>query len=190
MIWRRATFFAAGDERHDVPAAEKDWPTIAPTEIDNNLLAPAGAGEVHDENAFAIGAFPACGVFSTAPDLAAFCQMLLNGGVYAHERILRPATSRNLRRRSNFPAERGRWAGRCRPRAGRAGIIFRRNTFWPHRIYRNFDLDRSGPAAFVVLANKPRCIRRGRTPRFRSARGVARCCDASAGVCYGCRSAK
>ena len=32
------------------------------------------------------------GVFSTAPDLAAFCQMLLNGGVYAHQRILKRAT--------------------------------------------------------------------------------------------------
>jgi len=32
------------------------------------------------------------GVFSTAPDLAAFCQMLLDGGSYAHQRILRRAT--------------------------------------------------------------------------------------------------
>jgi len=32
------------------------------------------------------------GLFSTAPDLAAFCQMLLNGGVYAHHRILQRAT--------------------------------------------------------------------------------------------------
>ena len=29
---------------------------------------------------------------STAPDLAAICQMLLNGGVYAHQRILRRTT--------------------------------------------------------------------------------------------------
>jgi CubicO group peptidase (beta-lactamase class C family) len=50
-------------------------------------------GEVHDENAFAIGGVSGhAGVFSTAPDLAAFCQMLLNGGVYAHNRILKRAT--------------------------------------------------------------------------------------------------
>src|SRR5437879_13813240 len=50
-------------------------------------------GEVHDENAYAIGGVSGhAGVFSTAPDLAAFCQMLLNGGVYAHQRILRRAT--------------------------------------------------------------------------------------------------
>jgi beta-glucosidase-like glycosyl hydrolase/CubicO group peptidase (beta-lactamase class C family) len=72
---------------------KKLWPTIAPTEIDNNLRHRLVHGEVHDENAFAIGGVSGhAGIFSTAPDLAAFCQMLLNGGVYAHQRILRRAT--------------------------------------------------------------------------------------------------
>lgn len=72
---------------------EKLWPTIAPTEIDNQYRRRLIQGEVHDENAFAIGGVSGhAGVFSTAPDLAAFCQMLLNGGVYAHQRILRRAT--------------------------------------------------------------------------------------------------
>src|SRR6266700_3873953 len=72
---------------------KKIWPQIAPTEIDNNLRHRLVQGEVHDENAFAIGGVSGhAGVFSTAPDLAAFCQMLLNGGVYAHQRILRRAT--------------------------------------------------------------------------------------------------
>jgi len=69
------------------------WPSIAPTEIDNNLRHRLVQGEVHDENAFAIGGVSGhAGLFSTAPDLAAFCQMLLNGGVYAHHRILRRST--------------------------------------------------------------------------------------------------
>src|SRR5260370_2228445 len=69
---------------------KKIWPQIAPTEIDNNLRHRLVQGEVHDENAFAIGGVSGhAGLFSTAPDLAAFCQMLLNGGVYAHQRILR-----------------------------------------------------------------------------------------------------
>ncbi|HYL83473.1 MAG TPA: glycoside hydrolase family 3 N-terminal domain-containing protein [Candidatus Angelobacter sp.] len=72
---------------------KKLWPQIAPTEIDNNYRHRLIQGEVHDENAFAIGGVSGhAGVFSTAPDLAAFCQMLLNGGVYAHQRILRRAT--------------------------------------------------------------------------------------------------
>jgi beta-N-acetylhexosaminidase len=73
--------------------AKKLWPSIAPTEIDNNLRHRLVQGEVHDENAFAIGGVSGhAGLFSTAPDLAAFCQMLLNGGVYAHHRVLRRAT--------------------------------------------------------------------------------------------------
>src|SRR6266702_2718737 len=72
---------------------KKLWPQIAPTEFDKNLRHRLVQGEVHDENAFAIGGVSGhAGVFSTAPDLAAFCQMLLNGGVYAHQRILRRAT--------------------------------------------------------------------------------------------------
>jgi len=72
---------------------KKLWPAIAPTEIDNNLRHRLVQGEVHDENAFAIGGVSGhAGVFSTAPDMAGFCQMLLNGGVHAHERILRRST--------------------------------------------------------------------------------------------------
>ena len=72
---------------------KKLWPTIAPTEIDNNFRHRLIQGEVHDENAYAIGGVSGhAGVFGTAPDLAAFCQMLLNGGTYAHQRILRRAT--------------------------------------------------------------------------------------------------
>ena len=69
------------------------WPTIAPTEVDDHWRHRLIQGEVHDENAYAIGGVSGhAGVFSTAPDLAAFCQMLLNGGVYAHQRILKRAT--------------------------------------------------------------------------------------------------
>src|SRR6266436_2806050 len=80
---------------------KKLWPAIAPTEIDNNLRHRLVQGEVHDENAFAIGGVSGhAGLFSTAPDLAAFCQMLLNGGVYAHQRILRRATIAQFTTRS------------------------------------------------------------------------------------------
>jgi beta-N-acetylhexosaminidase len=69
------------------------WPDIAPTEVDNQLRHRLVQGEVHDENAFAIGGVSGhAGVFSTSPDLAAFCQMLLDGGFYAHHRVLKRAT--------------------------------------------------------------------------------------------------
>ena len=69
------------------------WPEIAPTEYDERWRHRLMQGEVHDENAYAIGGVSGhAGVFSTSPDLAAFCQMLLNGGVYAHNRVLKRAT--------------------------------------------------------------------------------------------------
>ena len=82
---------AMADSMYNPP--KKLWPTIAPTEIDNRFRHHLIQGEVHDENAAAIGGVSGhAGVFSTAPDLATFCQMMLNGGVYAHQRILRRAT--------------------------------------------------------------------------------------------------
>ena len=72
---------------------KKLWGEIAPTEVDDRWRHRLVQGEVHDENAFAIGGVSGhAGVFSTAPDLAAFCQMLLNGGVYEHNRVVKRAT--------------------------------------------------------------------------------------------------
>ncbi len=72
---------------------KKLWPEIAPTEIDDRFRHRLIQGEVHDENAYAIGGVSGhAGVFSTSPDLAAFCQMYLNGGVYAHNRIVKRST--------------------------------------------------------------------------------------------------
>lgn len=66
---------------------------IAPTERISGTRKRVLHGEVHDENAFAMGGIAGhAGMFSTAPDLAIFCQMLLNGGIYAHRRILRRQT--------------------------------------------------------------------------------------------------
>ncbi|MFL6201341.1 MAG: serine hydrolase domain-containing protein [Thermoanaerobaculia bacterium] len=62
-------------------------PRIAPTEFDpwrGRLV----HGEVHDENAFAMGGIaPHAGLFGTAGDLARFAQMLLNGGIVSRETI-------------------------------------------------------------------------------------------------------
>src|SRR5260370_3992052 len=69
------------------------WPEIAPTEFDSQLRRRLVQGEVHDENAFAIGGVSGhAGVFSTASNLAAFCPLLLNGGVYAHQPSLKRST--------------------------------------------------------------------------------------------------
>jgi CubicO group peptidase (beta-lactamase class C family) len=67
-------------------------PRIAPTEV----VPERGGlvwGKVHDENADAIGGVAGhAGLFSTAPDLSIFAQMLLNGGTYNGVRIVKAAT--------------------------------------------------------------------------------------------------
>jgi beta-N-acetylhexosaminidase len=66
---------------------------IAPTENDTAFRKRLVQGEVHDENAFAMGGVAGhAGMFATTSDLAVFCQMLLNGGIYAHHRLLTRAT--------------------------------------------------------------------------------------------------
>ena len=65
---------------------------IAPTENDKTFRKRLVHGEVHDDNAWAMGGVAGhAGLFATAADLAAFSQMLLNGGIYAHQRVLRRA---------------------------------------------------------------------------------------------------
>ena len=66
---------------------------IPPTETISGSRKRVVHGEVHDENASAMGGVAGhAGMFSSGPDLAIFCQMLLNGGIYAHQRILRRQT--------------------------------------------------------------------------------------------------
>jgi len=83
------------------PAALR--PRIAPTEIDpwrGRLI----QGEVHDENAFALGGVaPHAGLFATAPDLARFARMLLNGGALHGRRIVSPETLALFTRRAGIP---------------------------------------------------------------------------------------
>ena len=72
---------------------------IAPTEV----APPRGyplRGEVHDENAYALGGIAGhAGLFSTASDLAIFAQMMLNGGEYNGVRIVADSTVRLFTKR-------------------------------------------------------------------------------------------
>jgi beta-N-acetylhexosaminidase len=78
-------------------------PRIAPTEHDP-WRGRTLRGEVHDENAFALGGVaPHAGLFSTAPDLARFAQMLLDGGVFEGRRIVSRATLELFTERAGVP---------------------------------------------------------------------------------------
>ena len=94
------------------------WSKTAPTEKDpwrNRLL----RGEVHDENACALGGVAAhAGLFGTAGDLAIFCQTLLNGGVYNHCRILKNSTIKTFTQRQQLPIGSSRALGWDTPSKG------------------------------------------------------------------------
>ncbi|HEV2298678.1 MAG TPA: glycoside hydrolase family 3 N-terminal domain-containing protein [Candidatus Acidoferrales bacterium] len=61
---------------------------IAPTENDAAFRKRQLQGEVDDSNAFVMGGIAGhAGLFTTANDVAIFAQMMLNGGIYSHQRI-------------------------------------------------------------------------------------------------------
>ena len=78
-------------------------PRIAPTENDpwrGRVL----RGEVHDENAFALGGIaPHAGLFGTAPDLARFASMLLDEGRGPGQRLVSRATVELFTERAGVP---------------------------------------------------------------------------------------
>lgn len=78
-------------------------PRIAPTEQDS-WRGRLVRGEVHDENAFAMGGVaPHAGLFGTAADLARFARMLLNGGVHEGKRLISQATVDLFTRNAGVP---------------------------------------------------------------------------------------
>jgi CubicO group peptidase (beta-lactamase class C family) len=73
---------------------------IAPTELNPPRGYPL-RGEVHDENAYALGGVAGhAGLFSTASDLSIFAQMLLDGGTYNGTRIIADSTVKLFTRRA------------------------------------------------------------------------------------------
>jgi len=76
---------------------------IAPTE-DDPWRKRVVHGEVHDENAYAMGGVSGhAGLFSTVRDLAKFCQLLLNGGIYNGKRILKRSTIEYFTKKVDIP---------------------------------------------------------------------------------------
>ncbi|MFQ5742700.1 MAG: glycoside hydrolase family 3 N-terminal domain-containing protein [Acidobacteriota bacterium] len=92
------------------PPAE--WrPRIPPTEEDP-WRGRMVWGEVHDENAAAMGGVaPHAGLFSSAGDLSIFAQMMLNGGTYNHHRIVQRATMAAFTRRQDLVPDSSRAIG-------------------------------------------------------------------------------
>jgi CubicO group peptidase (beta-lactamase class C family) len=100
---RRRVFEPLGmkDAQYRPPAAL--LPRIAPTENDP-WRGRIVRGEVHDENALALGGVaPHAGLFATAADLAHVAQMLLDGGSSGGRRIVSRATVELFTERAGVP---------------------------------------------------------------------------------------
>jgi CubicO group peptidase (beta-lactamase class C family) len=70
---------------------------IVPTELDTAFRKRLLQGDVHDPAAAMLGGVSGnAGYFSDAFDLAVLMQMLLNGGSYGGEKLLKPETIRNF----------------------------------------------------------------------------------------------
>ncbi len=131
---------------------------IAPTEIGGGMNRGLIHGEVHDENAhFLGGVAPQAGLFSTAEDLAAFAQMLLNGGIYRHQRFFSPATIQYWTTRQRITPKSTRALGWDTPAdsASSAGDYFSRGSFG-HTGFAgtSFWVDPNRRIAVILLTNR------------------------------------
>lgn len=92
-----STFFNEGNNQSP---SFRYYARMAPTEYQIEVLGDTEPkrpqpvrGTVHDENAYALdGVSGHAGLFSTAGDVAIFCQMILNNGTYGGKQILKPET--------------------------------------------------------------------------------------------------
>lgn len=89
------------------PATPHPHARIAPTEVDTVFRMRHVHGEVHDENAYALGGVAGhAGLFSSARDLAAFAQMMLDRGSYGGYSLIRPETVDAFTRRQSRASSR------------------------------------------------------------------------------------
>ena len=97
------------------------------------------------------------GLFSTAGDVAAFAQMMLNGGIYAHHRLLTRATIQQFTAAADVgdSARTLGWDVPTPPNSS-AGPLFFGRKLRAHGLHRNLAVDRPGTATFCDLADQSR----------------------------------
>jgi beta-N-acetylhexosaminidase len=93
LSWPYGTALMDGESEQSRAAPEPILQRIAPTEVDTIFRHRHIRGQVHDENAFALGGVAAhAGLFSSARDMAIFAQLMLNRGFFGGQRFFDPAT--------------------------------------------------------------------------------------------------
>jgi beta-N-acetylhexosaminidase len=93
LQWPYGMILIDGDAEQARTPPEPIIHRIAPTEVDTVFRKRHVRGQVHDENAFALGGVAAhAGLFSSARDMAIFAQLMLNRGFFGGHRYIDPAT--------------------------------------------------------------------------------------------------
>ncbi len=103
---------------------------VAPTEVDTLWRKRLVQGIVHDENADFLGGVSGhAGLFSTASDLAAFMQMLMNGGTHGGTRYLESSTIALFTKKQSEKSSRALGWDTKSPTGSSAGNLFSPNSF-------------------------------------------------------------
>jgi CubicO group peptidase (beta-lactamase class C family) len=131
---------------------------IAPTEIGGSMNRGLINGDVHDENTYFFNGISShAGIFSTAEDLAALAQMLINGGIYNHHRFFSPRTIKYWTTRQEIPPGSRRALGWDTPadEKSSAGDYFSKGSFG-HLGFTgtSFWVDPNRQIAIVLLTNR------------------------------------
>jgi CubicO group peptidase (beta-lactamase class C family) len=96
-----------------------------PTEFDNFYRMRQLQGEVHDERAYMLnGVAGHAGLFSTAPDLAKFLQMILQKGSCEGKQLLKPETVEMFTKKQYDQSSRGLGWDTKSPEGSSAGQYF------------------------------------------------------------------
>ena len=115
-------------------------------------------GDVHDENSHFLGGVSSqAGLFSTAEDMAALAQMLINGGIYRHRRFFKPSTIQDWTMRQYIPKSSERALGWDTPsnKGSSAGDYFSKESYG-HMGFTgtSFWIDPTREIAIVLLTNR------------------------------------
>jgi uncharacterized protein YbbC (DUF1343 family)/CubicO group peptidase (beta-lactamase class C family) len=165
------TFFLPVNKTAAISAAQKRLlARIAPTETREGRWM---RGEVHDPRAYELGGVAGhAGLFSTAGDLAIFCQMILNGGEYGRQRIMSHYTIERMLGAQSLPASEMRGIGWD----VNTGFSSNRGDLFPvgsigHTGFTgtSFWIDLGSRTFVILLANRVHPDGKGNVTRLRSA---------------------
>jgi len=129
---------------------------IPPAEIDTTYRHKTIRAEAHDERAYYLnGVAGHAGLFSTAEDLAVYCQMLLSKGSYGGRQYLKPTTVEKFTKRQSKLVNRGYGFDRKSKDFSTAGSLTSDQTFG-HTGFTgtSYWMDPEKNMAIIILTNR------------------------------------